>query len=327
MSHPIRAAVIGGSGFGKFHAQWYAREGAEVVAYTGTSEESAEAAGGPLRNLTGQNPKGYADAEAMLQTEHPDVVSVCTPPACHIEPAMAALKAGAHVLCEKPLLYDSELSSAETLERSAALVDVANQQSLVLAVNLQYAATLDLYRELYERVWGALETYNAYSFEMESKGNRRGAHTFEQIWIELGPHAITPLLISLPNAALVEDSLQTEMNETDVRVEMEFENPGGHRIPVQLRTGACTKDATPVRRFGFNNFRVEIEARKDESGLFTSALRHAESGKEIAGDDFMRVSVRRFLQAARGQGTPLVSGIQAQRNLAVMLAVLDRLRR
>ncbi len=45
----------------------------------------------------------YTDAEAMLEAENPDVVSVCVPNKFHKEYTIMALDAGANVLCEKPL--------------------------------------------------------------------------------------------------------------------------------------------------------------------------------------------------------------------------------
>jgi predicted dehydrogenase len=40
----------------------------------------------------------------MLEAVKPDVVSVCSPNRFHFEHVMAALEAGCHVMCEKPLL-------------------------------------------------------------------------------------------------------------------------------------------------------------------------------------------------------------------------------
>ncbi|MYS51016.1 Gfo/Idh/MocA family oxidoreductase, partial [Streptomyces sp. SID6013] len=46
---------------------------------------------------------GYASTGAMLAAVRPDLVLVGTPPALHREQTVAALEAGAWVLCEKPL--------------------------------------------------------------------------------------------------------------------------------------------------------------------------------------------------------------------------------
>lgn len=44
------------------------------------------------------------DFQLALQDGQVDVIDVCTPPVCHRDMIAAALKAGKHVICEKPLL-------------------------------------------------------------------------------------------------------------------------------------------------------------------------------------------------------------------------------
>ena len=53
-------------------------------------------------------PNYYTDAEEMLKTEKPDVVSVCVPNLLHKKFTMLALSYGANVLCEKPLAFTYE---------------------------------------------------------------------------------------------------------------------------------------------------------------------------------------------------------------------------
>ena len=48
-------------------------------------------------------PHWYTDYNELLEKTKPDIVSVCTPNCYHKEVTIAALKAGAHVLCEKPI--------------------------------------------------------------------------------------------------------------------------------------------------------------------------------------------------------------------------------
>ncbi|GBF75643.1 NADH-dependent dehydrogenase [Paenibacillus sp. 598K] len=50
----------------------------------------------------------YANYEDMLKEEKPDAVSVCTPNGLHAEQSIAAAKAGAHVLVEKPMAVTDE---------------------------------------------------------------------------------------------------------------------------------------------------------------------------------------------------------------------------
>ena len=49
-------------------------------------------------------PAWYTDADAMLEKEKPDFVLIATPPAVHCELSVKAMKAGAWVMCEKPLV-------------------------------------------------------------------------------------------------------------------------------------------------------------------------------------------------------------------------------
>lgn len=69
-------------------------------------------------------PHAYQDPQKMLNELKPDIVSVCTPNVYHQEWAIAALKAGANVLCEKPItishagakeMYDTARSAGRML--------------------------------------------------------------------------------------------------------------------------------------------------------------------------------------------------------------------
>lgn len=47
--------------------------------------------------------KLYQDAHTMLRNEQLDLVDICTQPVLHAPMAIAALEAGVHVMCEKPM--------------------------------------------------------------------------------------------------------------------------------------------------------------------------------------------------------------------------------
>ncbi len=63
-------------------------------------------------------PRGYTDVDEMLAAEKPQLVHICTPPSLHCELSIKALRAGAWVLCEKPLC-----GSLSELDRIAAAED------------------------------------------------------------------------------------------------------------------------------------------------------------------------------------------------------------
>jgi predicted dehydrogenase len=111
---PIRYAIAGAGSAGRLHWETIARDpGVALVAVAD-----------PAPPRTWQvRPRGgstqlFRDARAMIDETAPDLVSICTPPVHHHELALHALRAGAHVVCEKPLAMD--LAQALELERALA---------------------------------------------------------------------------------------------------------------------------------------------------------------------------------------------------------------
>ncbi|MBV6522316.1 MAG: Inositol 2-dehydrogenase/D-chiro-inositol 3-dehydrogenase [Gemmatimonadaceae bacterium] len=67
-------------------------------------------------------PSVYRSHEELLARDDIDLVDVCTPSATHFDLAWAALEAGKHVLCEKPVAYDyRDTLRAHALARSRRL--------------------------------------------------------------------------------------------------------------------------------------------------------------------------------------------------------------
>jgi predicted dehydrogenase len=60
----------------------------------------------------------FADARRLLVETRPDVISICTPPKYHCDLTLLALRAGAHVICEKPMAMT--IDEAERMERARA---------------------------------------------------------------------------------------------------------------------------------------------------------------------------------------------------------------
>jgi predicted dehydrogenase len=71
-------------------------------------------------------PEAYLDWREMLDKSQLDAVVVCTPHNAHVEPTLAALERGQHVLLEKPI--------TDTIEGAQLLVQAAEQSQCVLTV-------------------------------------------------------------------------------------------------------------------------------------------------------------------------------------------------
>jgi len=61
--------------------------------------------------------RGYADWQELVDDPDIDLIDICLPPAMHAEVAIAALNAGKHVFCEKPISLD--LADATRMVRAA----------------------------------------------------------------------------------------------------------------------------------------------------------------------------------------------------------------
>ena len=122
----LTCAVIAAGSQGRVHARGYqAAPGTTVVAVADPDQAAARDLAADL-GIAGV----YADYQDMLEAERPAVVSICTPPALHLEAARAAVAAGVRAIhCEKPVAT----SFADVL----ALRDLARAAGVQFTVNLQ----------------------------------------------------------------------------------------------------------------------------------------------------------------------------------------------
>jgi predicted dehydrogenase len=113
MPQTLRAAIAGAGFIGAVHARSARLAGARLVGVAastpGRAAEAAERLGAE---------RGFESAEALVTADDVDVVHVCTPNHLHLELAEAALAAGKHVVCEKPLALDA--AGAQRLADAAA---------------------------------------------------------------------------------------------------------------------------------------------------------------------------------------------------------------
>src|SRR4051794_6608922 len=96
----MRAAVIG-LGVGRSHAEAYAQlDETELVALCDVNPERLRPAAEQYRC------RAYGSVDELLADGEVELVSVATPHPSHAELTIRALRAGKHVLCEKPMTID-----------------------------------------------------------------------------------------------------------------------------------------------------------------------------------------------------------------------------
>ena len=135
----FRAGVIGTGFSGPVHVEALRRLGVAVNAICDVGDLATKAA----EKLA--IPRAFADYHDLLACPEVDVVHITTPNRFHCEMALAALRAGKHVICEKPLAMNTR--------ETARIVKTARAARRVFAVNYNvrfYPAVLQL-RQLIAR--------------------------------------------------------------------------------------------------------------------------------------------------------------------------------
>lgn len=133
MTKHHRVAVIGAGSIAKYsHVPGFQRlANCEVVALCDVNEVRARELAGEM-NVANV----YGDAAAMLAEQQPDIVVVATPNAFHAPMSIAAMRAGAHVLCEKPLA----LTYADAQEMFAVAAE--HDRILSVGTHMRFSAPM-----------------------------------------------------------------------------------------------------------------------------------------------------------------------------------------
>lgn len=130
----IGLGVIGAGGFGLYALQQFTQvAGVRLVAMAGTYRPAAQAT---ARRF---GIPDVEDVDALLGRDDVDLVYIATPPFLHHPQALAALAAGKHVICEKPL--------AMTVAQADEMIAAAHRADRLLVTNL-----MQRYNPLYDQV-------------------------------------------------------------------------------------------------------------------------------------------------------------------------------
>lgn len=163
MDKKIKIGVIGVGSISNCHIQAYQKNSnVELYAFCDIDE-------GQLRKMGEKYgiSRLYTDIDAMLALKELDAVSVCTWNSAHADCAIAALNAGKHVLCEKPMSI-----SREKAEEMKAAAD-KNRKLLMIGFVRRYGNDCAVLKDFLEKdYFGAL--YYAKATYLRRNGNPGG---------------------------------------------------------------------------------------------------------------------------------------------------------
>ena len=130
-------AGIIGLGYGRAHIAGFQAAGVKVLALCQRDTETAA----KLANKY-QVPHVFGRWQDMLAQARPDIVVIATPPALHLPILQAAVAAGCHVVCEKPL-------ATTTAEAQAMVAAAATSScSVITSFNWRFAPAMQSMKQM-----------------------------------------------------------------------------------------------------------------------------------------------------------------------------------
>jgi len=128
MGKKLKIGIIGCGGIGEQkHLPAVAKmKEAEVTAFCDISLDKAQTL---CKQFGAQGAKTYTDYRELLKDESIDAVHICTPNLSHSPITVAALEAGKHVMCEKPMAinYAEAKKMTDTAKKTGKLLTIGYQ--------------------------------------------------------------------------------------------------------------------------------------------------------------------------------------------------------
>jgi predicted dehydrogenase len=185
----VRAGIVGAGFMGGVHAAAVRAAGGVVAGIVDRSLEKARSLQARV-----QAERAYESFEDLVEAPEVEVVHLCTPNGAHAALASRALRAGKHVVCEKPL--------ALSVEQAAELVQEAGKAGVVAVVPFVYryypmvreirqrvrngeAGTLALLHGAYLQDWLAQETDSDWRLDASLGGASRAFGDIGVHWADL----------------------------------------------------------------------------------------------------------------------------------------------
>jgi predicted dehydrogenase len=339
-----KCAVVGTGVVGATHVRVLPLiPGAKLVAVCDARREAAEAA------LTKAEVKGvpvYTDIAEMLAKEPLDIVHLATPSGAHMEPALAAIEAGKHVICEKPLeiqLDRADRIIAATKKHNTRLACVFQNRWKPENRAIRDAAQEGRFGKI---AWAGCFTpwYRADKYYEE--GGWRGTWKFDGggAIMNQSIHAIDLLQwvagnvrrVSAYGSSRIHASIETE---DTMSCSLQFENGAFGTImgttamfpgqPVRMEIGG--ENGTAVSENGLKLFSFRDARTADKDLLATlspdASTASGKSNPAAIGYEGHRRNIAAILDAWNEDRDAETHGLEARKSLAIVLAMYESARR
>lgn len=317
MSDKTTVLVVGCGSIGKRHARLLTEHPDLEVLVCDALEENLKLA---LEQAPGS--RGFSDFDAAL-AEGPDAVFICTPNHLHRPMAVAALQAGCHVLCEKPI--------ADTIENAEAMVAAADAAGTMFTVgySLRSHAGLRRLKELVDsgicgNIVGGRAMVGTYFTLMCATTPYRMTepnaliidytHLLDYLGLLIGPI----VRVSAESATLGDLPMMPKPNVFSILLTHEsgaLSQMHADYVQLPQRSMAEVYGDEAVLQYDFQHYDLRIFTR-DRPGYEVERVVSMR-------DDIYRVQIDSFLERMRGDLTPICT---AREGLAALRAALAAVR-
>jgi predicted dehydrogenase len=345
MSEPLRFGLVGCGVIGPVHAEAIASlPDARLVAVADLNMERAQ-------KLAAQyGGTAYPDLQSMLQREPLDVVIICTPSGLHGEHACQVMRAGRHVIVEKPMEI-----RREALDE---MLRVQQETGMKLAVISQHRfdpASQQVRQLVDDNAFGRLVMGNALipwwrSQAYYDSGAWRGTWKLDGggVLMNQSIHSIDLLqwlMGPVKSVIAYTDTLVHRMETEDVAVAA-LRFAGGALGVIAATTGAYPGVTTRIEIFGNqgsaiieNDELAFLHLARDEkeavSDYGTSIKRSPGQGPNSSGASANpaalmakghALQIADMIRAIRENGTPLVDGYAGRQPVEIILSIYESAR-
>jgi UDP-N-acetyl-2-amino-2-deoxyglucuronate dehydrogenase len=345
MTEKLRFGIVGYGVIGELHARAIrSLPTAQLVAVADTVPEK-------IQKLAQEYPiASYANAQEMYAQEQLDIVNICTPSGMHGEHAIEAMRAGCHVIVEKPMEI--------TLAAIEKMLQVQQETGRKLAVISQHrfdSATQQVRKLVDEQAFGRLVLGNAIipwwrSQKYYDSGAWRGTWELDGggVLMNQSIHSIDLLQWLMGRVKSIyayTDTLVHSMETEDVAVAvLRFAN--GAVGTVAATTGAYPGVGTRIEIYGDKGSAV-IDSDKlgylhlarddsEEVGPYGGGKKQAPTASNpgatgaadpaAIGTDTHALQIADMMRAVRENGTPLLDGNEARHPVEIILGIYESAR-
>jgi hypothetical protein len=279
----LRVAILGASGIGEVHARIMHSLGVQVVGILGSTNSSAELIAEKLNSKYGFSPAPYSDLEALLVNEKPEAISICTPPEHHFLQLKSAFERNLPVFCEKPLLWEENITSAKL---ESQLDELKNYPEAILLVNTSNSTFLDSIKDEID------QTIPCKSFYF--KFHTQGPYQKREIAVDLLPHGLSFLIKLLGSCET--SSFSEEYNIHNYKCQFTY---GICKVVFDFQENPIGDKALSFAINGRSFSRIQ----QGQGASYSVFLKDHLDGKKIKVEDPFQIYISKFLDICKNLKT------------------------